>query len=445
MTALARLIVRCCIAALILATGTAGSGGCARKLMATPAIAQNGLIDPFQYVPPKFQATTVPVFVASTRTVSGNDDPARYYTAKRSPEVRLGLATVDLAVGQSWQELLQESRTLDRKTNPTLKLVSYQDFGPLWTSVWPTDYRFHRQPSLPNIDRGPAERCVKEMNALLDASRRKQITIFVHGFNTFYEDNLFIAAEFWHFMGHDGVIMSFDWPSAGSLFSYQVDKANADFSQRQFRELLEFLGANTTATSINILAHSAGGPIVAEALRQLSLKYYDLDDSEIRRRLKIGRVVLAAPDLDSGSAISAAVDGAGRVTQGVALYASKGDIALNFSSGIFGSTRLGDSIGKLPPDLRDSVIRNKLEWVDATAAKREFPTFLGHSYFYDNPWVSSDIMLFMALGANQDERGLVRDEKTGFLVFPKDYAAKMPAIAADLIAKYPPRVRAPDG
>ncbi|MHC4320141.1 MAG: alpha/beta hydrolase, partial [Planctomycetota bacterium] len=74
-----------------------------------------------------------------------------------------------------------------------------------------------------------------------------------------------------------------------------VDKANANFAIRQFRRLLEFLAAHTSAEGINIIAHSAGNPIAIEALRQLSLMHYDLDDEAARRRTRISRVILAAP------------------------------------------------------------------------------------------------------------------------------------------------------
>jgi esterase/lipase superfamily enzyme len=239
-------------------------------------------------------------------------------------------------------------------------------------------------------------------------------------------------------MARDDVFISFDWASKGSVFSYEVDKANATFAIRQFRELLEFLADNTSAERINIIAHSAGNPIAVEALRQLSLKYYDLDDAEAQRRTRIGRVVFAAPDMDLDTAFSASVDGAGRITQGFIIYASRRDKALGFAGGIFGDVRLGNSIGKLADDERDSLIANNTQWIDVAEAEKHSSTWLGHSYFHDNPWVSSDLMLFLRTGATAEERGLVRDMETGFLVFPDDYKQQLPATADRIRAKYLP-------
>jgi hypothetical protein len=45
-------------------------------------------------------------------------------------------------------------------------------------------------------------------------------------------------------------------------------------------------------------------------------------------------------------------------------------------------------------------------------------------------------MLYLRLAATAEDRGLVRDTDTGFLVFPKDYEEQMPAIVDGLRAKY---------
>jgi esterase/lipase superfamily enzyme len=411
-------------------------GGCQRVLMDTPIVATGGLIDPLKYVTPDRETSRVSVFVASARTVSGEEEPARFYTTDRSEEVRLGVATVDIGAEMTWEELRAASMTDKRERQPTLRLVDYEEYGPLWSTVWPPDYRFTRDWDAAGIDREPANRFVEAIDAELATSRRKHITIFVHGFNTKFGSNLLIAAEFWHFMTRDGVMMSFDWPSEGSVFSYQDDKANAEFAERQFRELLRFLAEHTSVEQINIIAHSAGNPVAAEALRQLSLMYYGLDTEEAQRRSKIGRVVLAAPDMDLGAAISAGLDGSGRITRGLAIYASRRDRALSLSGNIFGDVRVGRSIGKLDEEQVQALIDNDGQWIDVTNAQRHHSSFLGHSYFHQNPWVSSDILVYLRTGATAEERGLVRDFETGFLVFPDDYLEKLPDTVQQLVEKY---------
>jgi esterase/lipase superfamily enzyme len=414
-------------------------GGCSSKqyLMKTPAVVSEGRADPFAHVPSDLQDSNTYVFVASGRTVSGEDDPARFYTNDRSREVRLGRATVQIGEGMSWEELTDLSRAAKRQVKPEIELVAYEEFGPLWTTAWPPNLRFARDWTASDVDRQPTERFLAAVETVLASTRFRQITVYVHGFNTEFAGNLGIAGEFWHYMSRDGVMISFDWPSEGSLFSYEEDKANANFAIRQFRKLLELLAAETSAARINIIGHSAGCPIVAEALRQLSLMYYDLDDEEAGRRSRIGRVVLAAPDMDLDAALSAGVDGAVRVTQGIAVYASTKDKALGFSGDIFGDVRVGRSIGKLDDYERSALIAADAQWIDATNAQKRSSSFIGHSYYHQNPWVSSDVMLYLRLGATPEERGLVRNQETAFLEFPDDYEERLPAIVERLQAEYP--------
>jgi esterase/lipase superfamily enzyme len=413
-----------------------GSVGCAGRLMPTPVVVADGLVDPFESVAPSRRTVEAPIFVASGRAPSGDPSPALFYSSQRSREVRIGVATLELGSTLSWDDLVEESRRERRRVNPKIRLVAFEEFGTLWSTAWPPDARFAPNWQAPGVDRAPANRFVEMIEQMLDESRERQITVFVHGFNTRFAGNLEVAAEFWHYMVRDDVFISFNWPSRGSMFSYQIDKANAEFAVRQFRRLLEFLAQETSVSRINIIAHSAGNPVVAEALRQLSLMHHDLSNDEARRVTKLGRVVLAAPDMDLDAALSANVDGAGRLTDGVAVYASTKDRALAFSGNIFGNIRLGRSIGRLTPKERDALIANSLQWIDATEAQRHDSSFLGHSYFHANPWISSDIMLFLRLGATPEERGLVRDPETGFLVFPRDYRERLPEIVAGLRAKY---------
>jgi esterase/lipase superfamily enzyme len=422
--------------AVVLSAVVLITAGCGTVLMKTPAAVSNGQLDPFARVIPERQNSEAPVFVASARKVSGASEPSRFYTDDRSRVVRLGLATVQIGPGMTWEELVRESRIAKRQNNPTLAVTAYKEFGPLWSTLWPPDLRFHRDWDPADADREPAKRFVAAVEAMLHNSHRRQITIYVHGFNTQFAENLMLAGEFWHYLARDDVMISFDWASRGSLFSYQVDKANASFAVRQFRRLLEFLAASTSASRIDIIGHSAGCVVVAEALHQLNLIYYDLDDEKVQRRSKIGRVVLAAPDIDLDQALTAKIDGAHRVTQGLAVYASRRDRALGLSGNIFDDVRLGRSIGKLTKDEREAIIATGTQLIDISASERRSSSFLGHSYYHQNLWVSSDVMLFLELGATAQERGLVRDLATGFLIFPDDYLQQLPEIIARLRTKY---------
>ncbi len=412
--------------------------GCGKDtLMETPAILALGLADPYKFTPQEFRTTTTPVFVAAPRMLSTDPDgPGDVYTNERSPLVRLGRATVEIGAGMTWDEVAAQSVAVERSQNPEVVLTAYEDYGTLWNSHPTPGFRFYRDYDFADVDRAASERWISEINERLGHSLRKQIYVYVHGFNTKFEKNTRICAEFLHYMARDGVMISFDWPSEGSVFSYQDDKANSEVAVRQFRNLLEALADESDASRINIIAHSAGTPIVVEALREVSLRHFDRPDDEARSSTKLGRVVLAAPDMDYWVAMSAGMDGVRRITDGIAVYASRRDRALGLSGRIFGDVRLGNVIGKLPPPVVQEMIRNEAGWVDVTAANERYPSLLGHSYYHQNPMVSSDIMLYLFVGATPEERGLVRDTETGFLIFPDDYEERLPDMLERLVATY---------
>ncbi len=406
--------------------------GCTRQhLMKTPVIVAAGGVDPFAKVGPENRTQSFPVLVVSGRTPSGSATPGKFYTGQRSRTLRLGVATMTIGPGLNWAELVEQSKAERRDEDPEIRFDAYREYGILWSSIPPT----MMAEDAAEPDRAPAADFVAAIEQMLDKSRRNEITIYVHGFNTKFDLNLGIAAEFWHYMGRDGAMISFDWPSEASLFAYQADKANAAYSTRQFRTLLEFLAENTSATRINILAHSAGGPVVMESLRDLSLMNRDKSEAELRAACRIGRVVLAAPDMDLLSALNAGFDGAGRVPESFSIYASTADKALLLSSAIFRADRLGSSVNRLTPDERAALRRAPTQAIDVTSAEERSGTFLGHSYYHQNPWVSSDVALSLAFSASPTERGLVRDEKSAFWTFPDTYGDNIVDVARALLAR----------
>ena len=97
---------------------------------------------------------------------------------------------------------------------------------------------------------------------------------------------------------------------------------------------------------------------------------------------------------------------------------------------------MGASVGRLTAEERKAVRASPSQAIDVTNAERRAKSTLGHSYYHQNPWVSSDVALFLAVGATPEERGLVRDEETAFWSFPDDYEDNILETARRLIAKY---------
>lgn len=163
-------------------------------------------------------------------------------------------------------------------------------------------------------------------------------------------------------------------------------------------------------------------------MREIRRLEYDLPAEEVQRKYKIENVVLAAPDMDLLEFINGVYDRFYQVAKNVAVYASPKDRALVVSGKLYGNERLGHAVGKIEDWEKDVLGRvSQLQMIDATIAEDAFGSFLGHSYFHRDPWVSSDIGSYIP-GRSPQERGLVRPAGEIFWQFPPNYPERLKQI-----------------
>ena len=143
-----------------------------------------------------------------------------------------------------------------------------------------------------------------------------QALVFVHGFNSTFEDALYRTAQLAHDLEFDGVPYLYSWPSKGEESGYLYDRDSADRAQRFFIEFLEAdrprdQGAEDPPHRPQPRQPAADGS--AEGRRQ--------SGAGCAKRLKLDQIVLAAPDIDRDVfvEIARAVNGSSR---GTTLYAS---------------------------------------------------------------------------------------------------------------------------
>ncbi len=120
----------------------------------------------------------------------------------------------------------------------------------------------------------------------------RDVLLYVHGFNTSYDEARFRLAQIVNDGRFGGVPVLFTWPSSGSLFDYGAAKESASASRDALAQALVDLGDVPDIGRIHILAHSMGTWLTMEALRQDAIAGKpDLNG-------KLGDVMLAAPDID---------------------------------------------------------------------------------------------------------------------------------------------------
>ncbi len=315
----------------------------------------------------------------------------------------------------SWEDLRKESLTEKRSTNLLIEKIEFMEMAHYDLTGDMTQ------------DPDPERDFFNMINQELDKMYNKDILVYVHGANCNFYRATAQGAQYFHFTGHNSVVLTFSWPSAENILKYKTDVLHAKQTVPAFARLIEILAKNTKAKNINILAYSAGAQVVSPGLAYLRDMYPDIKPETLKKRFRIGEVYLAAPDSNFAPFIDRYMkfkDIVERTTINLNQY----DKVLRISAIQNGISRLGrPNINELTEEERLAIVealqKDKLDLLnvgDSEALK------LGgaHDSWYNHPWVSNDLLLLMLFNASPEERGLEKYElgngATGYF-FPKNY------------------------
>jgi esterase/lipase superfamily enzyme len=216
---------------------------------------------------------------------------------------------------------------------------------------------------------------VNTLRKSLQKSSEPAILIFIHGYNTSFEDAAIRTAQISYDLQFRGQAIFYSWPSEAKLELYTSDENNIEWTIPHFEEFFTLLLTSVGANMVNAIAHSMGNRILTRAVHQLD--YATLPENSAKLR----NVIFAAPDIDADTFKQFAKkfqEKAERLT----LYASSNDKALAASRLVHGGySRAGDSGENL-------VVVDGLDTIDASSVDT---SLLGHSYFGDNRSIISDI------------------------------------------------------
>ena len=220
---------------------------------------------------------------------------------------------------------------------------------------------------------------LKSVSDRVGHSQKKEILVFVHGFNTTFEDASRRAAQISYDMAYDGPTILYSWPSQGSMtpIAYNKDGRNAELTIPHLEDFLKRVLASSGATTVDVIAHSMGNRPVTRALRDFAL-----EDPGQKNKPMFNQVALMAPDVDAAVFQQMANQmevSAHRIT----LYASSRDAALRLSNYFAGYQRAGEGIPHL-------LVVPGMDTVDASAVDTSLLGFY-HSYFADSTTILSDL------------------------------------------------------
>jgi len=196
----------------------------------------------------------------------------------------------------------------------------------------------------------------------------RHVLLFVHGYNTRFEEAVYRFAQISHDAGAAVVPVLFTWPSRGKLFDYVYDRESATYSRDALEALLQAMVKDPNVSEISILAHSMGNFVTVEALRQMAIRNRGLSP-------KIRDIMLAAPDIDFDvfRREIAEIEASDK-SPPVTLFVSKDDRALAASSALAGNEpRLGEIDPHAEP-YKSILERARVNVIDLSAIRSDDPT-----------------------------------------------------------------------
>ena len=395
-------------------------------LMPAPTLIAEGVVDPFAELAVPAETPRLGVFFATDREPAEKNDPSRFFRNQRSSAVHLGVGFVEFGDGiTTWDEIKAITNSSDRERDPRLKIGDIQRLGvvPDSTSIFDAAEDSTHDESAQRA----GQDFVDAVSRKLADSADKDVIIYVHGYKVPFENPLLVATEFWHYLGYEGVMVAYSWPSTPNFLAYGSDLETTHYSARHLRKFIEFLAANTEAERIHILGYSAGTRLVMSTLDELALINSERAKSEISADYRLGQVILVCSDVDRGIFGHQLENGVWKIPDRLTIYVSESDNTLGMSEVLFQRQRIGrlikeDSFSAPLTQL----LRNQehLDFIDVTNAENVSANN-GHAYFHKSPWVSSDVLLTLRYALSPSARGLDRAGESPLWHFPNDYPSRL--------------------
>jgi len=282
-------------------------------------------------------------------------------------------------------------------------------------SIW--NYETLEEEAFAQTARDMLEAAMGEMNGEYD----NQAIVFIHGFNVRFRDAAFRAAQMKYDLDFPGPVFFYSWPADGSILHYLSDMDDADLSVDGLVDFLSLVRRTLPDAEINVVAHSMGTRVFAQALNRLAILEPDFE---------LNHVFFASGDLDRNLFVEWVAPFAPRM-QSLTLYTSGSDVAVASSQllrNLFppsdGNDRdIKSRIGFFARDTHPPVFTFGVgpdetvlpQTIDMTQTRFSFLGFatryllrrarLGHSDYMERTQIIDDMSCILRFGAsNPDDR-----------------------------------------
>jgi esterase/lipase superfamily enzyme len=415
-------------------------GGCAtgpRQLMPTPKLYQlpggQPVFDQAAQSRQRMDPDLDLLFITDRAPATGaelaeqpQDERPLRYGQQRARHIAFGSAQVRVVPGLDWETLREQSQLAERTREVNLELGEVRELGafpeePYQISADNKGLLLRDRAELARHDEAKAKLQGEVQRRLAQAPKR-EVLLYVHGFNETFATAAYTAAELCHFLGREPVCVFFTWPASSTgpfLTSYTATTESADFAVEHLKKTIRTIATTPGVQGLHILAHSRGTALTLRAVNALVLEAIAAG-KEPAALYKIDKLVLLSPDVDvdiAGQEITSYLSDPDLVTiwpQGrlprilkgrLTIYASPEDRALAVSKILFRSSH---RLGQLRPEDVPEQSQRHFETsgrVDLISYEGKRTDLFGHSYFTTNPQVSSDLIQLIRYGKQVGEPG----------------------------------------
>ena len=240
-------------------------------LMPTPNVYVQAQSNPFADVAPPLRTNTVDVLYATDRQPLHRDDGTLAYGYGRSPSLAVGSCVVEMGQNVSWDTLVQQSQQAERTQQLPLRIRAMTEQVRFPNTPMP--FVLHNgqpavAPAVQEAYEHAADQVRQDLRQRLTLTSRKAAYVYVHGYNNTFEDGALVVAEFWHFLGRQGVPILYTWPagSGGGLRGYTHDRESGEFTIFHLKQFLRLLASTPELEEFHLIAHSRGTDVLTSCL-----------------------------------------------------------------------------------------------------------------------------------------------------------------------------------
>ncbi|GAQ89204.1 hypothetical protein KFL_004970010 [Klebsormidium nitens] len=337
--------------------------------------------------PAACQFLELPVWFATCRKPTGSTTPSAYFGTQRGLDMELGYVNVsvpdvdDMALSgaplpHGWEH--DRDREVKKKKSRLLiakcLVIQKEQFG------------FH----------------VKKLTKLATV---KEAVMYVHGYNNKFSAAAMKFALAAYKMKADAPLFMFSWPSFQSYQLYTGDEANAMWAVPHFLHFLTIALKFFGLEKVHLIAHSMGSRVVLYSLARLAPELLPEGSA------KLGRLVLAAPDFDSGE-FRLMAPALAQKMEHITVYCASDDQALQLSTRVHGGhPRLGDfRLTSAKADVHSPY--GDVENIDTIDASGLESGLVRHGYIFSHAGVLEDACEFLKTGIPAEQRPALAARKT---------------------------------